>query len=238
MMLLLRSLLFSFGMITSTVIFALLCPLTIVLPFRQRYAFISLWRHFNLWLAKIICGIRYQVSGLENLPTESAIVFCKHQSTWETLAIAAFLPPHVWVLKRELLWLPFFGWGLALLQPIAIDRGAGRRAVKQIIKQGKQRLADGLWVVVFPEGTRVAAGEHRRFGIGGAVLAESSAAPVVPIAHNAGLFWPRRKFIKRPGVVQVVIGPVIHSAGRKTAEINAEAEDWINHTSDHLLAKD
>ncbi|MGD8514705.1 MAG: lysophospholipid acyltransferase family protein [Granulosicoccaceae bacterium] len=235
-MLFLRATLFSAGMIVSTIIFALLCPLTIVFPFTVRYRFISQWRHFNLWLAKTVCHIDYEIAGIENLPDEPSIVFCKHQSAWETLAIARFLPPHVWVLKRELLWVPFFGWGLAMLKPIAIDRAAGRRAVKQIIAQGKQRLADGQWVVVFPEGTRVAAGQQKKFGIGGAILAEASGAPVVPIAHNAGYFWPRRQFIKQPGTVKVVIGKPIATRGRKAADINAEAENWINDTVAQLGA--
>jgi 1-acyl-sn-glycerol-3-phosphate acyltransferase len=229
-MLFVRSLVFSVGMIVSTIIFAVLCLFTVVLPFSARYRFISLWRHFNLLLAKAVCRINYEVDGLDNLPAEPSIVFCKHQSTWETLAIARFLPPHVWVLKRELLWVPFFGWGLALLKPIAIDRGAGRRAVKQIIAQGKQRLADGQWVVVFPEGTRVPYGHTKKFGIGGAVLSEASGVPVVPIAHNAGKFWPRRRFLKRPGTVKVVIGKPIQTKNRKAADINAEAERWINAT--------
>jgi 1-acyl-sn-glycerol-3-phosphate acyltransferase len=234
-MLFLRSLLFSTGSIVSTIFFAFSCLLTIVLPYRYRYAYISQWRYFNLWWLEKTCGIHYKVEGLENIPQQGpAIIFCKHQSTWETLAIAKLFPPHVWVLKRELLWVPLFGWGLALLSPIAIDRGAGRRAVKQIIKQGKQRLADGKWVVVFPEGTRVAYGQEKKFGIGGAVLAEATGVAVVPVAHNAGKFWARRRFTKHPGIVKVVIGTPIQSQGRKALAINADAETWINETVKRL----
>lgn len=230
-MLFLRSLVFSTGSIFSTLFFAITCLFTIVLPYRARYAYISQWRYFNLWWLEKTCGIDYEVEGLQNIPDgEPAIIFCKHQSTWETLAIAKLFPPHVWVLKRELLWVPFFGWGLAMLSPIAIDRGAGRKAVKQIIKQGKERLSSGKWVVVFPEGTRVPHGSEKKFGIGGAVLAQSTGAPVVPVAHNAGKFWARRRFTKQPGTIKLVIGPVIQSKNRKAADINADAEKWINDT--------
>jgi len=230
-MLFLRSLLFTISSVISTIFFAITCLVTIVLPYHYRYAYISQWRYFNLWLLEKICGIHYEVEGQENIPSDGpAIIFCKHQSAWETLAIAKLFPPHVWVLKRELLWVPFFGWGLALLEPIAINRGAGRKAIKQIIKQGKERLANGRWVVVFPEGTRVAYGTEKKFKMGGAILAESSGVQVLPVAHNAGKFWARRSFIKRPGTIKVVIGPVIKSDGRKAAEINADAEKWINET--------
>jgi len=138
------------------------------------------------------------------------------------------------VLKRELLLVPFFGWGLALLDPIAIDRGAGRKAVQQIIEQGRQRLESGRWVVVFPEGTRMAAGHHRRFGIGGAALAAGTGHPVVPVAHNAGHYWPRRGFLKKPGTIHVVIGPVIESRGKTAEQINRLAETWISETMARL----
>lgn len=234
-MLFIRSLLFLSVSILSTVFFAVTCLFTIILPYPLRYTYISKWRYFNIWWLELICDLHYEIEGLENIPSEGpAIVFCKHQSAWETLAIAKWLPPHVWVLKRELLWVPFFGWGLAMLEPIAIDRGAGRKAVKQIIRQGKERLESGKWVVVFPEGTRVAYGKEKKFGIGGAILAESTGVPVVPIAHNAGKFWAKRSFIKKPGTIKVVIGPLIQSKGRKTAEINAEAENWINETVKRL----
>jgi 1-acyl-sn-glycerol-3-phosphate acyltransferase len=230
-MLLIRSLLFTLGSVISTLFIATTAIATIVLPYRYRYAYICQWRIFNLWWLKKTCGVHYEIEGLENIPALGpAIIFCKHQSTWETLALARIFPPHVWVLKRELLWLPFFGWAIAMLEPIAIDRGAGRKALKQIIHQGKQRLAAGRWVVVFPEGTRVPMGQEKKFGIGGAILAESSGVQVVPVAHNAGHYWPKRGFIKRPGTIKVVIGPVIPSKGRKAVNINADAEDWINKT--------
>lgn len=223
----LRSLLFNLILWVSAAIYASLALLTFPFPVRQRYVFVSGWARMQMWLARWLLGLRYRVEGRGHLPHGAAIVLAKHQSTWETIAFQQILPPQVWVLKRELMWIPLFGWALALLKPIAIDRGAGRRAVEQVIDQGRQRLTDGFWVVVFPEGTRVAPGHRRRYGIGGAVLAAESGFPVVPIAHNAGSFWPRRTILKKPGTVQVVIGPVIDSSGKTAQQIIAEAEHWI-----------
>lgn len=222
----------------ATAVFAPLSVLTFPFPPLARYRFISQWTRFTLWWLKITCNLRYRVLGREHLPRDTAIALVKHQSTWETLALQEILPPQVWVLKRELLWVPLFGWGLAMLDPIAIDRRAGKRAITQIIEQGRQRLDTRRWVVVFPEGTRVAAGEHGRFGIGGAVLAAETGHPVVPIAHNAGYFWPRRGFIKRPGTITAVIGPVIDSRGRSADEINRLAEAWIKETTASLAPAD
>lgn len=223
----LRSLLFNLILWISAAIYASLALLTFPFPVRQRYVFVSGWARMQMWLARWLLGLRYRVEGRGHLPHGAAIVLAKHQSTWETIALQQILPPQVWVLKRELMWIPLFGWALALLKPIAIDRGAGRKAVEQVIEQGRQRLTDGFWVVVFPEGTRVAPGHRRRYGIGGAVLAAESGYPVVPIAHNAGSFWPRRRILKKPGTVQVVIGPVIESNGKTAQQIIAEAEHWI-----------
>lgn len=223
----LRSLLFNLIMWGSVLIYAPLALLTFPFPVRTRYAFVSGWARMQLWLARWIVGIRYHVEGHRHLPRGAAIVLAKHQSTWETIALQEILPPQVWVLKRELMWIPLFGWALALLKPIAINRGAGRKAVEQVIEQGRRRLADGFWVIVFPEGTRVAPGHKRRYGIGGAVLAAETGYPVVPIAHNAGNYWPRRTILKKPGTVQVVIGPVIESSGKTAQEIIAAAERWI-----------
>ncbi len=224
---LIRSSLFSIVFVTTIPIFALLTVLCFPFPFKIRYAIASRWALLNLWWLKRSCGLSYRVSGAEHIPRDTAIIFCKHQSTWETLALQAIFPPQVWVMKRELLWVPFFGWALAMLGSIAIDRKAGRKAIDQLITQGRQRLEDGRWVVVFPEGTRIAPGQRGRYRIGGAVLAEQSGHPIVPVAHNAGEFWPKRGFLKRPGEIQVVIGPPIQTQGRSAAEILALAETWI-----------
>ncbi len=231
-MLWLRSLMFSIGSILALIVVVLVGFFLAPFSYAIRYGWISQWARFNIWWLRITCNIDYVVEGGENIPKEPVIVFCKHQSTWETLIMQVLLPPQVWVLKRELLWVPVFGWGLALLKPIAINRGAGRKAVTQIAEQGTQRLRDGQWVVIFPEGTRAAPGERVRYGIGGAVLAERSGGfKVLPVAHNAGEFWGRRQFLKRPGTIKIVFGPLITTAGKTAAEINAEAEAWIENTA-------
>lgn len=232
----LRSLLFSIVFLTTIPLFATAALLCFAFPFHVRYAVTTRWARLNLWWLAISCGLRYRVTGLEHIPQETAIIFCKHQSTWETLALQAIFPPQVWVLKRELLKLPFFGWALALIEPIAIDRGAGRQAVEQLAEQGTQRLENDRWVVVFPEGTRTPPGQKGRYRIGGAVLAERSGHVVVPVAHNAGEFWPRRKFIKLPGEIQVIIGPPIQTQGRKAADILADAESWIEEQMDQITS--
>ena len=225
----LRSLLFNLVMFSSVLVYAPLSLLTFPLPPLARYRFISQWARFHVWLLGALCGLRYRVEGREHLPRPgTAIILAKHQSSWETLAFQQIFPPQVWVLKRELLWLPLFGWALAMLNPIAIDRGAGRKAVKQIVDQGRQRLQTGRWVVVFPEGTRMSPGQHRRFGIGGAALAAESGYPVVPVAHDAGHYWPRRGFLKTPGTIRVLIGPAIDSRGKSAEEINRLAEAWVS----------
>lgn len=227
-MLFLRSLLFALCQVFSTLVFAPLSVLSGMLPFRFRYRFITQWSYFNLWCAEKICGLRYTVEGREHIPTQPCVILCKHQSAWETYALPCIFPQTLsWVCKRELLWIPFFGWGLAMMQPIAIDRKAGRRALEQLVEQGTKRLNDGRSVVIFPEGTRVAPGRKGRYGIGGAMLSERSGYPVLPIAHNAGEFWPKRGFIKHPGKICVVIGPLIESGGRTATEINNLAEQWI-----------
>ncbi len=223
----LRSALFNLLMLLTVLVFAPLALLTFPLPHPLRYRFISQWAQLQLFLVRVLCGVRYRVEGRDHLPKGPAIILAKHQSAWETIAFQKIFPMQTWVLKRELLLIPFFGWGLALMKPIAIDRGAGRKAVTQVIEQGKARLAEGIWIVVFPEGTRMAPGTTRRYGIGGAALAVESGYPVVPVAHNAGSFWPRRGFLKKPGTIHVVIGPVIHTRGKSAEEINRAAEDWI-----------
>jgi 1-acyl-sn-glycerol-3-phosphate acyltransferase len=180
-----------------------------------------------LWCLRALCGIRWTVEGHEHLPATPSVILSKHQSAWETLAFQQIFPPQVHVLKRELLWLPFFGWGLALMSPIAIDRRRGVAALRSIARRGQKRLEQGFWVVVFPEGTRVAPGESRDYQPGGAWLAAASGAPVVPVAHNAGLYWPRNAFVKRPGTVTIRIGPSIDSTKCDPLTINAMAKKWI-----------
>ncbi len=223
----LRSVIFFLSMVVSVVIFVPFAVFTIPFSFETRYRFISLWGRFNIWWLGIICNLRYEIEGLENLPKETAIVFCKHASTWETFALQCFLPPQTWVLKQELLRVPFFGWGLAMLKPVAIDRASGRKALKQLVERGTKCLEEGRWLIIFPEGTRMAPGKMRKFGFGASMLAEKSGHPVVLIAHNAGHFWPRHGMLKKPGVIKVKIGPVIDPNDMKASEISEKAEQWM-----------
>jgi 1-acyl-sn-glycerol-3-phosphate acyltransferase len=222
-----RSSLFVLALILITPPYALIALATLPLPRMARYRIISGWSCCVIFLSKIILGIDWRVEGVEHLPQRPAVILAKHQSAWETMAFQLIFPPQVHVLKRELLWIPFFGWGLALMSPIAIDRKRGVAALRAMASKGAQRLAQGFWVVVFPEGTRVAPGERRAYQPGGAWLAAAAGAPVVPVAHNAGLLWPRYAFLKRAGTVTVRIGPAIEPAGRDPATINRLAETWI-----------
>lgn len=233
-MLYIRSILFTSIMILSIPFFVLPGLLLFPLPFKMRYAYYSRWAVLNIWLLKVLCGLSYEVEGKENIPRGGAIIFAKHQSAWETLALQCIFPPVVWVLKRELLWVPLFGWALALLDSIGINRGSGRKAVMEITKKGIDRLNKGRLVVIFPEGTRVAPGQRKKYGIGGAVLAEKSGYPIVPVAHNAGEYWRRRDLIKRPGVIKVVIGPMIDTTGLNASEINQIVEEWIESTMEKI----
>ena len=192
------------------------------------------WASVNLWLLRKLCGVEVVIEGLENVPAEPCVLYWKHESVMEIMAGAVALPPQTWVVKRELMWLPFFGWGLALLKPIAIDRSAGRTAVKQVISQGQERLRRGLCVVIYPEGTRVLPGQEHRFGVSGAALAKAAGCPILPIAHNAGDVWPRRSFLKRPGLVRVVIGPPIHTADLSPDEITRAGRAWIAATMSRI----
>ncbi len=226
-MIVLRSSVYALALVLITPPYALLALATFPLPRSTRYRIISGWSRSAVHLARWILGIRWQVQGREHLPAQPAVILSKHQSAWETLAYQIIFPPQVWLLKRELLWIPFFGWGLALMSPIAIDRGRGVSALRALARRGKERLAQGFWVVVFPEGTRVRPGERGRFRAGGAWLAAENGVPVIPVAHNAGLYWPRNAFLKRPGTVIVRIGPPIDTRGRSAEEINTLAQTWI-----------
>lgn len=223
----LRSTLYALGMLVVTPLFSLIALLIFPLSPVTRYRIISGWaRSMLVWL-KFTCGLKYRVLGAENIPQSTVVILAKHQSAWETLAFQAIFPPVCWVMKRELLRIPFFGWGLAMTSPVAIDRTAGREALKQLIEQGKQRLRQGFNVVVFPEGTRVKPGTQGRYNAGGASLAVHAEVPVIPVAHNAGEFWGKNAFLKRPGTITLSIGPAIPSQGKKASELNQEVERWI-----------
>jgi 1-acyl-sn-glycerol-3-phosphate acyltransferase len=223
----LRSVIFAVLQTALTVVFSVIALFTFPLSAHARYRLITGYNHAVIWLARYVLGIRYVVEGREHLPAQPSIILAKHQSAWETVAFLFLFPPVSPVIKQELLKVPFFGWGFRLLNPIAIDRSSGREALKQIVNQGRQKLEQGFWVLVFPEGTRVAPGEKGRYGIGGSWLAAETGVPVVPVAHNAGEVWPKNAFIKRPGTVTVRIGPAIESQGKSAADITRAVEAWI-----------
>jgi len=232
----LRALLFYTGIILALLIYAPLSLLLLPLPHHLRYRIVTQWTRFALWWLRITCGIDFSVSGQEHIPPGPSIILCKHQSAWETMAVQLiFNAPLIFILKRELLWIPLFGWGLASLRPIAIERKNGVRAARQIVEQGLERLRQGCWVVVYPEGTRVPPGESGRYLPGGGMLAEAAGCPVVPLAHNAGRYWPKSSFVKYPGTIRVVIGPPIDSRGKTAKEITGAAADWIESASRQLL---
>nr|VFJ44724.1 MAG: 1-acyl-sn-glycerol-3-phosphate acyltransferase [Candidatus Kentron sp. FW]VFJ50478.1 MAG: 1-acyl-sn-glycerol-3-phosphate acyltransferase [Candidatus Kentron sp. FW] len=228
--LVIRATIFFLMQFISVIAYAPVCLLALPISFPVRHRFVTLWIRWNLWCLAKICSLEYQVEGKENIPATVGVVLGKHESAWETLALQAIFQPQVWVLKRELLWVPFLGWGLAVLNPIAIDRRAARRALTQVVQQGRERLKAGIWVVIFPEGTRVVPGETKPYLAGGAMLAKQAGCYVLPVAHNAADFWKRRGFVKRPGKIRVVIGPAIESENRGTAEINTLAQRWIEDT--------
>ncbi|HEX6829644.1 MAG TPA: lysophospholipid acyltransferase family protein [Burkholderiales bacterium] len=238
MMTWLRSALFTLLQFLITPLFSILALLTYPLSPHGRYRVISQWAALFMWLARAILGIRYRVLGAERIPKVPSIVLAKHQSAWETMAFQRIFPPQVWVLKRELLRIPFMGWGLAMTSPIAIDRDAGRQALKQTLQQGRDRLARGFWVVIFPEGTRVEPGTRGKYQIGGAWLAVHTGAPVVPVAHNAGEFWGKNAILKRPGTITVSIGEPIDPAGLSAQELTARVEDWIEGEMERISFQD
>lgn len=204
------------------------------LPFRKRFVLARVWGLVLLWALKVTCRLDYRIEGRENLPDGNHIALWKHSSSWETIAMAVVFPRQVWVLKRELTWIPVVGWGIRQLHAIAIDRKSGHSAVGQVVEQGKQRLDEGDWIMIFPEGTRMPPGQTRRYGVSGTLLAVERNKLIVPVAHNAGSYWPRRGWMKKPGTVRLVIGPPIEPAGRDVREINKEVQDWIESTVSSL----
>ncbi len=229
-MLRLRGLVFTLVMYVAALIGSSGVLLLFWAPHRARWAVAKWWADTCLWAGRVFCGLKVTTEGRENIPDVPAVFLIKHTTALETYWQIHALPQSAWVLKRELLWLPIFGWSLGLvMKSIAIDRKAGGPAVKQVIEQGKERIADGLSISIFPEGTRMPPGETRRYGVSGAALAAETGCPVVPVAHNAGDFWPKRGLAKQPGDIRFIIGPPIDPAGLTPKEINALAQEWIEN---------
>lgn len=229
MIALIRSILYLPLAILITAPFGLLVTLAIVLPMKVRFAIIALWRAIFLGMCKIVLGLDYQVIGRENIPSSPSVILAKHQSAWETVSLQTLFPPLVFVLKKSLLMIPFLGWAFASVKMISIDRSSGRDALRQVITQGCERLSAGYFVAIFPEGTRTAPGEKRKFKTGGAHLAIKAGALAVPVAHNAGEFWPRNAFVKKSGLITISIGPAIDTRGKTAEEVTTIAEQWIEN---------
>lgn len=226
-MLLFRSVVFTTFMLVSVVIYAIGVLFSPLMPAAWREAIPAAWANLTLGALRIICRLDYRVEGAENIPDQAGVAFWKHQSMWETIAQIVVFPRQCWVLKKSLMAIPFVGWALKFYKPIAIDRGAGRRAVEQVIEQGRERLAEGRWVMIFPEGTRMPPGTTRRYGMSGILLAEKAGRPIVPVAHNAGDFWRRNGILKRPGLIVVRIAKPIYTNGRPLEVVANEAQKWI-----------
>jgi 1-acyl-sn-glycerol-3-phosphate acyltransferase len=224
---LLLSLLFTTFLFVSTFLYAIAVLLLCWLPSHRLYGVARSWSKTQMWVLAKTCGLRYRIEGIENIPPGAHVSMWKHSSAWETIAQASIFPPQSWVLKQELMWIPLVGWAVRCLKPIAIDRKAGATAVAQVIEQGQERLQEGLWILIFPEGTRVGSGEKKKYGVSGALLASTSGCKVVPVAHNAGAFWPRRGWLKKRGIIEVSIGPPIDAVGRDPRELNEQVRSWI-----------
>ncbi len=224
------SVIFTLYLFLSLPAYAVVSLLTAPFPHSVTYAVGRHWARTVLFMLEALCSLNYVVEGQQHLPKKNAIILIKHSSTFEALAQVLIFPRQTWVIKRELMWAPFLGWALPLYKPIAIDRGAGRTATEQVVEEGRKRLSEGLWVIIFPEGTRVPSGEFRRYGLSGALLATAAARPIVPVAHNAGNYWPRRSWLKQPGTIKIVIGPSVSTEGRSQKDITDEVRDWIEAT--------
>lgn len=225
-----RAFLYWIGLSLSLLVVGIMSAFLFPFPREVCYRALVPWCYFNIWWVKVTCGIKYNVIGAENIDLDNnGIVLGNHQSTWETMVIPTIFPPISWVLKKELFKLPFFGWALSLVQPIGIDRKAGKSAVEQIKEKGKERLDNGNWVCIFPEGTRVNPGVKARYRMGGALLAKHSNYPVYPLAHNAGVFWPRHSFVKHPGTITVVIGKPFSVEDLEPDQINDKVRAWIEN---------
>jgi 1-acyl-sn-glycerol-3-phosphate acyltransferase len=234
-----RSIVYTLLLFLVTGVFGVIVLIGACLPLtiEQRYAIPRRWGLFLTWLAGAVCGLKYTVEGQENLPQRPFISLWKHSSAWETMAQMFVVPPASWSLKREVIWIPIVGWAVRTYRPIAINRKAGHSAVNQVVTQGRERLASGMGVIVYPEGTRVAPGQTRKYGISGALLACETGTPVVPIAHNSGYFWRRRSLMKKAGTIRVVIGPPIDPTGLTPREVNERAQQWIEAKIAEIVAQ-
>ncbi len=232
--LVIRSTLFWPPFLLVTIVTAVVLTPLVFAPLKYRIALIKNWINISLAVLKYLCGLKYVVEGQENIPQHGFIVMSKHSSTWETIAMQKFFDPMVWVVKKELTRIPFFGWGLIAMNAIALNRGTGRQAIKQLVAESHQRMDEGRILMLFPEGTRVKPGERKPFKIGGAIVSEKTGYAVLPVAHNAGEFWPRHSWIKWPGTIRIVIGKPIDPEGKKADQIIGEVEQWVTAACERI----
>jgi len=230
----LRSTLFWLFFLPMTLLVAILLVMIFYAPLKARIGLIKIWINYSLGLLHYICGLKYRIEGLENIPQHGFILMSKHSSTWETIALQKFFDPMVWVVKRELTRIPIFGWGLMAVNAIALNRGTGRKAINQLVQESKIRMDQGRILMLFPEGTRVLPMEQKPFKVGGAIVSEKTGYAVLPIAHNAGEFWPRHSWIKWPGTIRLVIGKPIEPEGKKSDQIIEEVKQWITSTCNEI----
>lgn len=235
-MLALRSSIFYVGYVLFTIFWAsLTMVIGLVLPFKQRfYLIVVLWNRAILAWLRFTCRIDYKLVGKANIPDKACVVLSKHQSQWETFFLQTLLYPQATVLKRELLWIPFFGWTFLMLKPIAINRENPRAALREIQTKGKQRLEENIWVLLFPEGTRLAPGKTTKFAKSGASLAIAANKPVLPIAHNSGSHWPAHNFIKYPGTIEIRVGEAIYPDQHTANSLTTAAKTWIDQQVEEL----
>lgn len=222
-----RSAIFTLVMTLATCLWVIPCIIARLFPYHICFAIVSGWCTFNVTCARLICGIKYEISGLENIPAEPCVIMSNHQSTWETLAYPSIFPTLTWVIKKELLYVPFFGWGIASTQPIALNRSQGKKALRQLIKDGREKINLGRCILIFPEGTRIPYGEQRPLKAGGFVLAKQARVNILPVAHDAGRLWPRNGFIKTPGTIHLHIGKPLETDGLSAEQIRAEYTQWL-----------
>ncbi len=229
-----RSTIFLLGMIISTCLWVIPCVVARIFPYRICFAIVSSWCTFNVHWARIACGINYEIIGLENVPDKACVIMSNHQSTWETLAYPSIFPTLTWVIKKELLYVPLFGWGIASTQPIALNRKRGKKAFQQLIKDGQDKLALGRFILIFPEGTRIPYEEERQLKVGGFILAKKANADILPVAHDAGRLWPRNGFLKSPGTIYLRIGKPMSTSDLSAEEIRQRYADWLQKTRAEL----
>lgn len=231
----LRSVIFYIGYVLLILFMAItLVPVACLLPYKRRFPVLNLYNYLMTRWFSLACGVRLTVSGREHLPTGACVMMANHQSEWETLYLQALNPPVCTVLKKELLNIPVFGWALRLIRPISLDRSKPARAMKQVLVQGKARLEDGLSILIFPEGTRVAPGQRKPFAKSGFHIACRAGVPIVPIAHNAGRCWQGNALAKRSGRITLVIGEPVSTVGREVQDVLEEVELWINTTRERI----